>query len=204
MARHGLLTQPPQSPPAGAAPPTGAPAPAGPVQASGQVGGDEQPNVSPEEQRIYDEFVNNAYSVIYDDKSLPQIIESLKGDGNPVDGLANTAVAVIVRVQDAVEAGQEIPSDVVFNAGIEILEDLADLASKAGVHEFTQEELEGATFLAMDLYREAKDLDGGAARPQIVEDFDKIIALDQAGKLDEVAPGLSERFGGGARQPGVR
>ena len=51
---------------------------------------EEQPNVSPEEQQGYDEFVNNAFSVIYDKKSLPQILEGLKGDGNPVEGLANT------------------------------------------------------------------------------------------------------------------
>ena len=199
MARHGLLTQQPGGAPAEA------PGPAGAVSAPGQGGGEEQPNVSPEEQAQYDQFVDNAFSVIYDDKSLPQIIESLKGDGNPVDGLANTAVAVVVRVQDSAEkAGQALPPDVVFNAGTEILEDLAELAAKAGVHEFTPEEVEGAAFQAMDIYREMKGRDGGAERPQIVEDFNQIVALDQAGKIDEVAPGLTERFGGGAQAAGAR
>lgn len=194
MARHGLLTQQPGVSPAGP------PAPAGGVPAPGKGGSEEQSNVSPEEQRQYDQFIDNALSAIYDDKSLPQIIESLKGDGNPVDGLANTAVTVVVRVEDSAEkAGQELSPDVVFAAGTEILEDLAELAGKAGVHDFTQEELEGATFQAMDLYREMKGRDGGAGRPQIVEDFNQIVALDQAGKLDEVAPGLSARFGAGAQ-----
>jgi hypothetical protein len=277
-------------------------------------------------QAQYEQFFDNALSVIYDDKSLPQIIESLKGDGDPLDGLVNTAVAVVVWVRDSAEqAGQALPPDVVFQAGIEILEDLADLAGKAGVHEFTPEEVEGATFKAMaafdefaaddtgtdavtppaegraeddkadaaasaettdqaaadddksddpadaaapkdaaetadiwadatpeqkaafeaadhenqshrtrasaqnrkiaqlmpappsaadkaaeptapagtdedwerfkDLYREMKGLDGGAARPQIVEDFNQIVALDQAWRLDEVAPVRAERFG---------
>ncbi|KKM20874.1 hypothetical protein LCGC14_1641120 [marine sediment metagenome] len=199
MARHGLLTQQPGGAPAEApAPARGAPTPQ-------QGGGEEQPNVSPEEQAQYDQFVDNAFSVIYDDKSLPQIIESLKGDGNPVDGLANTAVTVVVRVQDSAEkAGQALPPDVVFHAGTEILEDLAELAAKAGVHEFTPEEVEGAAFQAMDIYREMKGRDGGAERPQIVEDFNQIVALDQAGKIDEVAPGLTERFGGGAQAAGAR
>ena len=195
MAAHGLLTQQPEVAPAGAA------APAGGIPATGQDSGEKQPNVSPEEQKIYDAFVDNALSVIYDEKSLPQIIESLKGDGNPVDGLANTAGTVVVRVQDSAEqAGQELPPDVVFHAGSEILQDLAQLAEKAGIHQFSPEEIEGAAFQAMDLYREAKGRDGGAARPQIVEDFNQIVALDQAGKLDELAPGLTERFGGGAQR----
>ena len=168
-----------------------------------QGAGGEQPNVSPEEQGIYDQFVNNAFSVIYDEKSLPSIIESLKGDGNPVEGLANTAVGVVTRVQDSAEkAGQTLPPEVVFQAGVEILEDLADLAEKAGVHDFTPEELEGAAFQAMDLYRELKGRDGGTAAPQIKEDFNQLIALDQAGRLDEVAPGLTESFGGAVQ--GVR
>ena len=62
---------------------------------------------------------------------------------------------------------------------------------------FTAEEIEGATFQAMDLYREMKGRDGGAARPQIVEDFNNIVELDQAGRLDEVAPGLGEKFAQG-------
>lgn len=189
MALHGngLLAQ--QS---------GSGAPAGPAPGAPEVlqgAGEEQPNVSPEEQAKYDAFVDNALSAIYDDKSLPQIIESLKGDGNPVDGLANTAVSVVVRVEDSAEkAGQALSPDVVFNAGVEVIENLADLAEKAGVHEFTQEEIEGATFQAMDIYREMKGRDGGADRPQIVEDFNRVVSLDQAGKLDEVAPGLTERF----------
>jgi hypothetical protein len=187
----GLLSQQQAAPPA-ATPGVAATAP-------GQTG-DEQPNVTPEEQAIYDQFVDNALSAIYDDKSLPQIIESLKGDGNPVDGLANTAVTVVIRVQDSAEqAGQNMPPDVVFHAGSEILEDLAGLAEKAGIHQFTPEELEGAMFQAMDIYREMKGRDGGAERPQIVEDFNQIAALDQAGKLDEVAPGLTARFGAGGQ-----
>ncbi len=199
MPRHGLLTQQPGAAPAGAS------APAGGVPAPGQGGGEEQSNVSPEEQRIYDQFVDNALSAIYDEKSLPSIIESLKGDGNPVDGLANTAVAVVTRVQDSAEkAGQELSPDVVFPAGSEILEDLANLAGEAGIHEFTPEEVEGALFQAMDIYREMKGRDGGAARPQLVEDFNNIVAVDKAGRLDEVVPGLTEKFGGGAKEAGVR
>ncbi len=197
MAQHGLLTQQPTAAPGGApGPAQGAPALAGGAAAPAQDDSGEQPNVSPAEQQIYEQFVNNAFSAIYDEKSLPSIIESLKGDGNPVEGLANTAVGVVVRVQDSAEqAGQALPPEVVFQAGAEILEDLADLAENAGVHDFTPEELEGATFQAMDLYRELKGGADGAALQGAKEDSNKIVAIDQAGRLDEAVPGLSERYG---------
>ncbi len=196
MARHGLLTQQPaersaatagQSPTA-AAPPTG-------------QTGDEQPNVSPEEQQVYDIFVDNVFSALYDEKALPQTIEALKGDGNPVDGLANTAVTAFIRVQDsAEEAGAPLSPDVLFHGGVEVVENLADFAEQAGIHTFKQEEIEAALFQAMDIYRSAKGGDG-PPNPEIVQDFEQIVALDKAGKIDEIAPGLTERFGGA--QPGA-
>ena len=204
MPRHGLLT--PQQP---GAPTAGAPAPAPAAQSAPTPPGgfperpltdDGQPNVAPEEQAQYDQFVDQALSVIYDEKSMPQIIESLKGNGNPVDGLANTVVNVVTRVQDSAEkAGQALSPDVLFHGGTEILEDLAGLSEKAGIHKFSPEEVEGALFQAMDLYREAKGRDGGAAAPQIKQDFNELVALDQAGKLDEIQPGLTKRYGGGAQ-----
>ena len=44
----------------------------------------------------------------------------------------------------------------------------------------------------------------GEADPQVVEDFNQIVALDQTGRLDEAVPGLAERFGGGAQGAGAR
>ncbi len=208
MARHGLLTQQPGAASGGAPAPApgpaqGAPAPVGGAAAPAQGGGGEQPNVSPAEQQIYEQFVNNAFSAIYDEKSLPSIIESLKGDGNPVEGLANTAVGVVVRVQDSAEqSGQALGEEVVFSAGTEILEDLASLSEKAGIHEFTPEELEAAMFQAMDRYRELKGGSDGAAFQGAKEDFNKIVEIDKAGRLDEAVPGLRDKFGGGAAPAG--
>ncbi len=192
---HGLLTQRPNGGP-GAAPAGRGPAPVPqaqvPVQSQGQR---EDPNVSPEEQKSYDQFVDNALSAIYDEKSLPQIIQSLRGDGNPMDGLANTVVNIVMRVKSSAEqAGQEISDDILLAAGGEIIEDLAGLAATAGVHEYTPEEIEGAFFQSMDIYREMTGRDGGQNREQIVQDMNQLNALDEAGRLDEVAPGLSAQF----------
>ncbi len=211
MARHGLLTpeQPGGAPSPGGvpAPATGGPAPA--IQATTPAAppvGEEQTNVSPEEQAQYDQFVDQALSAIYDEKSLPGVIESLKGNGNPVDGLANTAVSIVTRVQDSAEkAGQALSVDVLFMGGAEILEDLAGLSEKVGIHTFTPEEVEGALFQAMDLYREQKGRDGGGGQlaAQSKQDFSELVALDKAGELDKVQPGLTKQFGGGGAQGGA-
>ncbi len=191
---HGLLTQRPNG---GA--PAAAAASAGPVPAQAQGQGQrEASNVSPEEQQVYDQFVDNALSAIYDEKSLPQIIQSLRGDGNPIDGLANTAVNIVMRVKSSAEqAGQQISDDILLAAGGEIIEDLAGLATTAGVHEYTPEEIEGALFQSMDIYREMTGRDGGENREQVVQDMNQLNALDEAGRLDEVAPGLTAKFPAG-------
>ncbi len=187
MARHGLLTQ--QS---GAAPPpgpaTGAPSPGATAE--------EQPNVSPEEQEQYNQFVNNAFSAIYDDKALPQILESLKGDGDPVEGLANTAAMTVARVKDSARnAGQKVSPDVAFHAGSDILTDLAELSEKAGIHSFSDEEIDKARLRALDIFREMRGRDGGPAKEALARDFNEIVALDKAGRLDEIAPGLGQEVG---------
>jgi uncharacterized tellurite resistance protein B-like protein len=57
--------------PAPAAPAFG---PGVPLAASSETDG----NVSPEEQKQYDQIVNNAYQVIYDDKSMDAILGNVK------------------------------------------------------------------------------------------------------------------------------
>ena len=199
----GLLSQQP----APAAQPGQPPAPDVPGTVPGapfpvsQAGSDPQPNVSADEQAQYDEFVDNAFSAIFDDQSMPQILQSLEGGGKPIDGLAQTTVNVVTRVEDSAEqAGKEISEDVVFNAGIEILENLADLAEKAGIHEYTAEEIEGATFQAMDLYRQSRNIGIGEMDQRYASTFGEMQDLSESGGLEKQAPGITERFSGPGRR----
>lgn len=153
---------------------------------------EEEPNVSPEEQAIYDKVVNNAYSLIYDKATLPQIKKSLAGGGDPVEGLANTTAMVMMRLEDsAKEANAPIPPDVLFHAGKEVLEDLVNLAEKAGIHSFEEKELEQATYRALDIYRDARQQSGQLDRKAALRDLSGAMAADQDGALTEIFPELS-------------
>lgn len=198
----GLLSQI-QGPNTGGAPPATQQVGTGATGPTAAVAGEPQPNVSPQEQQLYDRFVDRAYSVIYDEKTLPQIVESLRGDGDPLEGLANTLATVVVRVQDAAEkSGQTVPPDIVFHAGTEILEDLANLAQMAGVHSYTPDEIEGAGFRAMDIYRTLSGPESEQEQARITQDFNQLVALDGQGRLDDLAPGLTARFGTPPAVPG--
>jgi hypothetical protein len=171
-------------------PPTGAPA-----------GDEPTPNVTPEEQEVYEQVVANAQMLIYDKKSMGGIVESLKGDGVPIEGLANTAVMVAKKVFDsAAEGGVSVPGDVMFHAGAEIVEELADLQKEAGIADLSQEQIDGAFLRAQDIYREMSEADGTVDREAAAQDMQALVEADQAGRLDEVLPGASaaaQRYQGG-------
>lgn len=163
----------------------------------------ERPNVTPEEQAQYDDFMDKLLQVAYNAKFFPQVLDRIKGGSDPREGLASVTVAIVKRVADAAkQSGKPFSTDVVFNGGAELLEDLADTAGKAGVHDFSQDELEGALYRAMDIYREQ----GGdlSQDPNIQADFGQLMQADQAGALDQVVPGLAEKFGTGSEQPGAQ
>lgn len=154
-----------------------------------------QPNVSPEEQQQYEQFVGQALNLIYDDKGMQAVTQRLKGTGDPMDDLAQTAVMVVTRVQESArEAGQDIPGDVLFHGGVEIIEDLANLAEKAGIHSFSEDELEGATYRALDLYRETATQAGLIDPAPLKQEFGELMQADQQGRLGEIIPGI-EKYG---------
>jgi hypothetical protein len=171
---------------------------------------EDEANVAPEEQAEYDGFVHAAMDLIYSGKSakvMPEILEALKpasepaGDqGNPaVLALANTAVQVIQRVDTAgFEAKKPVSDDVLYHAAQEIIEQLGEVAEAAGIHEYGEDELSGALFQAVDLYRPIAIELGRTTEDKLKSQFGEIEQADKAGKLGEM-------FGlpGGAAQPPV-
>ena len=117
-----------------------------------------EPNVSPEEQEMYDQIVDNAYQIIYDPKTTDQLLARISQSGNPSEGLASVAFMVVTTLEkSAAQAGKPIPQDVLFHAGVEILEEIADFAEERGVHAFTEQEIEAALFTALDMYGGQKE-----------------------------------------------
>jgi len=168
---------------------SGAPVPQGQVPEVQAGGGPEGQQASPEEQQQYDMFVNNAYQMVYDDKILPGILKSMQGNGDPKEGLANTTAMVVMQVEEsAKQNGKEIGPDVLFHGGTEIMESLAETAEAAGMHDYSEEEMEGALYRALDIYREMKG--GEINQEAIQQDFSALVQADQQGNLTDMLPQL--------------
>jgi hypothetical protein len=136
-----------QKPPPAAAPPG---QPPGAPPASG--GGD---------QASYERFVRNGMRLIYSEKTLESVLRSLDGDGNPVEGLANTIASVVTRLTDsAAQKGVDLAPDVVLHGAGELIEQLADLSKESGGHAYTDEEMATVAKAVVDAVGE-----GGGEQP---------------------------------------
>lgn len=126
----------------GAGQPAGQP-PGQPVQPPQQQGG-----AAPkggDDQATYDKFVKNGMRLIYrkDDASVKSMLASLDGNGNPLEGLANTVGTLVMRLTSSAEQkGASIPPNVVLRGAGELLEQLADYSKQSGGHEYTDQELQ--------------------------------------------------------------
>lgn len=178
------------------APDQGAPAPPmdRPGMDQGMMGEDgEQSNVSPEEQAAYEQFVANGLKLIFNEQTAPKLIASLQAEGNPVHALANATVMIVQRLeQSAAKAGQTISPDILMHGGAEIMSNIAELAKAAKIHEFSEEELESASYVAMDLYGDQAMKQGTLDKNAIAQDVQTIVQADQQGTLEQVVPGIEE------------
>lgn len=171
-----------------------------------QDSGGEESNVSPEEQKQYDTFMEKAADIIYGDKEgevMPEILASLKpasepaedpAGGNPaVLALANTATQIVQKLDVASkEAGQQVSDDVLYHGGAEVIELLAEIAEAAGIHEYTEEEINGALIQAVDNYRPIAEEMGRTDADTLKKQFGEVVAADEQGKLGQVVPGLGQ------------
>lgn len=158
-----------------------------------QKPGEGENNVSEQEQQQYDEFVTNGMTMAYDEKMMPQIITTMEGDGNPVEGLGNVVAMIVMRLEDsAKQSGIEISGDVMYHGAVELIEQLAELGEEAGVATFKEEDLESALYIALDIYRSTRQDQGVLPVDEISQDMNDLVAAEQAGTLDQMLPGVSE------------
>ncbi|SKB32281.1 hypothetical protein [Sphingopyxis flava] len=191
-------------------PTPGAPRAAGQQQPAQQdTGGSDA--VSPEEQANYDMMVREALGIIYPAETpgepRAQIVENLRGEFDPQvtqmfaeaqppvqqtpqDAVAVTAVVLTMMTEAALaQQGTDVPDDVVFHAGTEIIELLVELSESLGISSFAQSEVDDIALRAMDLYRLASP----RVDPETLgAEFEQIIAADRSGDLNKILPGAEE------------
>ncbi len=158
------------------------------------------PNVSPEEQAQYTAFVETALNLISDDRFEDGLLKSLGGSKDPVLSLASTALTVVQRVEaSASQKGQQVSGDVLLHAGEEIVGALAEMAGAANIHDYTQEEMDGAFYRAADMYREEKQARGEIDQDAAAADLQDLAAADKAGQLPPQFAQAAQAMQGGAR-----
>lgn len=165
--------------------------------------GDQQEGItpaSPEEQAQKDHFVKKAWELIYSDQMWPQILQMLEGgaddtqQGDPVQGLATATEMVFARVAQASEqAGEVLAPDAAYNAGADILEELAEVSTIGKIHDYANDPdgLEKAWFVALDMFRERLQSAGEIDQGQAKGDLDKLMSMDQNGTLERIMRDLA-------------
>lgn len=138
-------------------------------------------------QKAYEAFVGNGMKIAYSPQVMPQLVEKIKGDGNPVEGLANAVAIIVGRLDDAAtKAGKPVDQQVRAWGAKELLEQMAELVGPdgAGVHEFTQEEMAQAYEAASELFNASKGQQAqGQAGPQMQQE------APQGGRGGLLSPG---------------
>lgn len=163
---------------------------------------------SEEEQAQYEAFVKDGLVLIYEGGEVrPGILELLDEDpADLIDVLGEVrelqdltpsvrlaATAAIVVLEMVRRAGENRPADdVIYQGGKEILEDLANLATEAGIHDYSEEEINQGFLMAVDLYREAAAKEGLLDMNALKGQFDEIVTADKEGRLGEVLPELAK------------
>ena len=155
---------------------------------------EQESNVSPEEQQAYEEIVARGLELIFegDDESSakvrPDVLKALK-DENPREALGEVAGSIVFRVvQAGREAGVEIDDDMAEQAGAEIFEVLAEIATKRGIYDFQgdNKEFQAAWLLAVDKYRLLMQDDGGLDPDAQQGNMNELAAADQDGRLSQI------------------
>lgn len=176
--------------------------------------GNAEPNVSPEEQAAYEQFVEAGIALIYGGGEVrPGILQLL--DNDPADLIAvlgdnvpelkerfskvvALAATTVIVVLEVVRNLPEKPDGaILMHGGKAILEDLAELAEQAGQEEFTQDELNTAFLHAVDIYQAVGTEEGFVDKENASQEFAEILNAQEQGQLDKVLPGLERGMNDG-------
>lgn len=189
-----------------ALPPEDEPERAGPPVAADEELGEGQEPASAEEQAQYDTAMKNILELIYEgDTVRPAVLNALKagvaaddkgGDTNFGEkmAVATLAVSLVGTADDSArQAGQPLTDDVLREVGTDVIGELVEIGEAAKILDFSQEDVDGAWYIALDKYRDKAIADGRTDGDTLKAQFGEINQADADGTLDDVLPGLPGR-----------
>lgn len=171
----------------------------------------EQPNVTPEEQKLYDLVMTQAQAIVYNEHGVQAVVDKLKAmPDNPAKAIGHTAAMLLRSVKGGLARAKiDVPDDVLFHAGTELVADLTELATAAKV--ITQDQAphvgQEAIFEGLKTYGEV-EIANGELTPEGKQKAQQ--DLDAAKNLEPVAaamragmPDSAPTGGGMLRQQGA-
>jgi len=162
---------------------------------------DEEPNVTPEEQKQYDTVVGKAMELLYADERLPVLVKKLRDGADNISAeIGHSAAMTLTTIARTVEnQGQEIPEEILYSAGQEIVSQVTDIAEAAGIisPEQSQAVAEAALYEGLRLWGEMMTRDGKLTDERQMEAQD---ALKQAG-IEQKAPAGKQPPAGAGQPP---
>ena len=180
--------------------------PGAPEESDAPQGDDEQPNVSPEEQKMYDTVVTMALNQIYEESSFHQVVDKLKASqANISQGIGHTGAMIMKSIKGGIEKdGGTVPDDVLFAAAGEVIGQLCDISIgiKAMAPEQEKDVSEAALYEGMRIWGNEMQQTGGidnGVQAQAKADLDEAgvqqgqpaPAPDQGAPAAPPAPGIA-------------
>jgi hypothetical protein len=149
-------------------------------------------NATEEEQLQYDMIVSRAIKMIHG-KGQDNILKTLGSSETPSQGIGQVTAQLITALsQSAKEGGMKISDDVLQNAGMEIIEELSELAENKGVYQYDspeeeKQELADSALWAMRHYEQQR-LQSGEVGPEEQDRMKADIQKEMASEQGESAP----------------
>lgn len=172
------------------------------AQPESEVVGDEEglEQGTPEEQAQFDDFIIDGMAMIYGGGEVkPGILKMLDEDPSDLKkalgdqqlfkdftpGVALAATTVVIVIELMREAGKGGLADlVILQGGKRLMEELATVCDEADIHDFSEDELNRAFIVGIDLFREtavAEGLIDEAGKANLAAEFEQIKAADAQG-----------------------
>lgn len=154
--------------------------------------GEEESNVSPEEQKLYDLVMAQAHAMIYDEQGIQAVLQKLNAlKDKPAQGIGHTAAMLIRSIKGGLKRAKiDVPDDVLFHAGTELVADITEIAVAAKIitEEQASEIGQEAVFEGLKTYGEV-EMASGELTPKKQRAAQK--QLDGAKELAPVAQAMN-------------
>lgn len=191
---QGMMTQAQEQPA-----PQGAPQGQPPQQGQPQQPPQEQ--TTADTQEAYDVATGQMLSFVYDERGIQALTKIMKATDDPAQGMARLFGRLLMStVQSAVMAGKRVAPQLIFQAGIEVIRAMSEVAQSQGILTKDNEKqvAEQAFYDGIALFgNEAKD---EALTPDERQQYVKL--LEAAEQMEQKAGGLPQgEQPGGQQQP---